>query len=349
MLVRGKRMELTLILVVIFGLAVCAGGCTDKSGSENQSDLDAAPESYKFTCPFDGVSLEALPKGAPLAVIIDNHPRARPQSGLANADMVVETLAEGGVTRFLAIYYHGEASRVGPVRSARSYFIDLAMSVNAVLVHAGGSPDALSYMRSNSFPHLNEFNYGKHFSRDRQRSAPHNLYTSTENLQNLVRQEGWDHPEQMAGFHFKKDQEASELFATEAQAADVLISNEIEIGFPRQYDVSYTYDPENKAYSRFIAGEPHTDELTGSQIQPRNIIVKFVKTRVIDGQGRLQIDVVGHGRALVFTEGKVIEAVWTNKDRNQPSVFETVEGQVIELLPGQVWVEMVPESTKVTF
>lgn len=353
-MLRLRRTALYSIMLVIVALGVSGCGCSDRSDSRNRSDVDSTP---KYICPFDGTPLEVLPTGAPLAVIIDNHPLARPQSGLSQADLVFETLAEGGVTRYLAVYYHGEASNVGPVRSARSYFIDLAMSVNAVLIHAGGSPDALEYMRSHRFPHLNEFNYGDSFRRVSTRTAPHNLYTSTEDLHDTALEAGWEHPAQVPGITFRQDTDAgSEVLPLKSETAsesqtlkDVLVSREIEIGFPRQYNVSYTYLPESKGYSRFIAGEPHLDELTGSQLQPRNIIVKFVKTRVIDSQGRLKIDVAGHGRALVFSEGKVIDAVWKKDDPHQISTYETAEGKVIELLPGQVWVEIVPENTEVTF
>lgn len=354
-MIRGKRWVPFLVLLglfVIFGLAACANGLGGKSGSQDQSNVGegfSATTTYKYTCPLDGVPIQALPEVPPMAVVIDNHPNARPQSGLINADLVFETLAEGGVTRFLAIYYHGQASKIGPVRSARSYFIELASSVNSILVHAGGSPDALEYMRSQRFPHFNEFNFAEYFWREKGRRAPHNLYTSTEKLHSLAQKEGFNHPEQLVGYKFREQADDTEANASGTQEASVLTSDEISIDFPGQYDVSYTYVPKKNAYSRFIAGKAHNDEFTGNQLQPRNIIVKFVKTRVIDSQGRLKIDVSGHGRALIFTGGEVIEGVWQKDNPHGLSIFETLEGQAIELLPGQVWIEVVPESTEVTF
>jgi len=265
---------------------------------------------------------------------------------LRNADLVFETLAEGGVTRFLAVYYHGEASKVGPIRSARPYFIDLATSVKGVLVHSGGSPKALEYMNNtHGFPHLNEFNYATYFWRSRERRAPHNLYSSTDNLRRLSEEAGFNKEVEISSFNFETATEG----ASREPAEEGLRSSEIKIDFPKGYDVSYTYIPERKLYSRFIAGEPHMDELTKRQLSPRNIIVKFVKTRVVDSQGRLEMDLSGHGRALVFSGGRVTEAVWQKDATDQVSTFKTVDGKSVELLPGQVWIEVVPETIKVTF
>ena len=204
-------------------------------------------------------------------------------------------------------------------------------------------------MRSHRFPHFNEFNFAEYFWRDKGRRAPHNLYTSTENLYDLAQKEGFNHPEQIVGYKFREQADVSKANASGTQKNSVLTSGEISIDFPGQYDVSYTYVPEKKSYSRFIAGKAHIDEFTGNQLQPRNIIVKFVKTRVIDSQGRLKIDVSGHGRALIFTGGEVIEGVWQRNHLHNLSTYETLEGQPIELLPGQIWIEIVPESTEVTF
>ena len=342
-----------LIVVVLgftamLGLTACSRDRTDNSIPEENTGNKGKTEESKFICPLDGAALESMPEGRPIAVIIDNLPRARPQSGLQNADLVFETLAEGGVTRLLAVYYHGQASKVGPIRSARPYFIDLASSVNGVLVHSGGSPEALKYMKNTpGFPHLDEFRYAGSFWRSRERRAPHNLYSSTDNLRLLSQKARFDsQANKISGFSFGAlPEEAS----TETPENEPLMSNEIRIGFPKGFAVTYVYTPELNAYSRFVAGEAHVDELTNTQLRPKNIVVKFVKTSVIDGQGRLDMKLTGHGRALVFSGGTVTEALWQRNSVDQLTTFKTTNGRTVEFFPGQLWIEIVPETTKVTF
>ena len=349
LVIRKKRKWLPFIIgfgfLVVFALAAFFSGLLGGSGSGQKSDfkVNSNVDVGKLKCPFDGAALNALPKHSPIAVIIDNLPAARPQSGLKNADLVLETLAEGGVTRLLAVYYHGEASSVGPIRSARPYFIELAGSFQAVLVHAGGSPEALKTMKSADFPHLNEFNHSGYFWRLRDRRAPHNLYSSTDSIYNLAAEVGLNDQDEVTGFTFKDPK------AVEVPEDDGLVSNEVKIHFPKQYDVTYSYVPEEQFYRRSIAGEPHVDALTNTQLSPRNIIVKFVKTKVIDSQGRLQMEINGHGRALVFTGGNVIEAVWQKSAVGNSSIYKTMDGEIVELSPGQTWIEVLPETTKVTF
>lgn len=333
-----------LSLTALFALAACMGGLPGNSGSGEQKEVtaDSTLRSGKFKCPLDGAALQELPEDRPVAVIIDNLPKARPQAGLKNADLVVETLAEGGVTRFLAVYYHGQASKVGPIRSARPYFIDLARGLDAVLVHAGGSPEALDYMKRHDFPHLNEFNHADSFWRSRERQAPHNLYSSTSNLHSLAREVGLNSEFQVRGFSFAGD-------AASIAGDKGLRSSKITIDFPKGYDVAYSYDSGEQVYSRYTDGKAHLDELTNSQLSPRNIIVKFVKTRIIDAQGRLKIDISGHGRALIFSQGYVIEALWQDSAGDEVFSYKTVEGKSVKLTPGQVWVEIVPETAQVTF
>lgn len=332
-----------LVVIVLFFVTGCLKGLLeDPQVKEEARGNGTGTGSARFQCPLDGAALTSMPEYRPVAVVIDNLPSARPQSGLKNADVVYETLAEGGVTRFLAVYYHGQASKVGPVRSARPYFIDLARSLKAILVHAGGSPDALEYMKDNNFPHLNEFNYSSYFWRSPDRRAPHNLYSSTDKLRSLVQKAELDREVQVEGFSFVTDD-------GKVGGDENIASDEIKIHFPKGYGVSYSYVPESKTYKRFIAGKSHIDETTHKQLSPRNIIVEFVKTRVVDGQGRLEMEITGHGRALVFSGGNVVEALWEHNSPDNMTTYKTMEGKSVELLPGQSWIEIVPEDTEVTF
>lgn len=334
---------LTLASLVLYINAIFGDSSLEQISQKEKSK--AGVNHGKYRCPLDGAALHSMPEGRPVAVIIDNLPAARPQSGLKNADLVYETLAEGGITRMLAVFYHGKASVVGPIRSARPYFIEMANSLNGILVHSGGSPEALEYMKSSNLPHLDEFNHSRYFWRIPQRQSPHNLYSSTDKLHQLAQDVGLNAYEtQVPQFEFVSDSNNETI-----DKHDMLLSDEVKIYFPKRYEVNYTYDPDEKLYWRFIAGESHMDEVTNSQLSPRNIIVQFVKTRVIDGQGRLEMGIAGHGRALVFTAGTVIEAVWEKSSPDKATVYKTINGEIVKLLPGQSWIEIVPECTKVIF
>ena len=158
---------------------------------------------------FDGVRVPAdLPEEKLyFAATIDNITVARPQSGISKASLVYEAPVEAGITRFLAIYPEGEdVERIGPVRSARPYFLDWAAEFDALFVHVGGSPEALEKLRAYDMRDLNEFFNGAYFWRDRSRSAPHNTYTSTEKLIAADRKRFADRkPPEVAGWRFKDD------------------------------------------------------------------------------------------------------------------------------------------------
>ena len=142
------------------------------------------PAEVVYTAPLTGLPVKQPSLARPIAVMINNAPAARPQSGLAQADMVYEVLAEGGITRLIAVYqsYHGDAT-IGPVRSIRPYLIGIGESVGALLVHAGGSPEAYSILQQGRKEHLDEItNASAPFWRDSSRKAPHNLYTNEEKL-----------------------------------------------------------------------------------------------------------------------------------------------------------------------
>lgn len=348
----GKRFF--VLLGSVFLIAVCLAifltgirGNFNWIARKNDAEKNAATNSKNvkgnISCPLDGAMLTSLPQDRPLAVVIDDLPSVRPQSGLTSADIVYETLAEGGITRLLAIYYHGEAPRVGPVRSARPYFIQLAGGLNAVLIHAGGSPEALEYMKKHNVDHVDEFRFSRGFWRDPSRKAPHNLFSDTKTLHRLIQDTGLNKQVTVPGLNVVAS--AKDIDSTD----DWLESERIEISFSKSNNLAYVYDDKEKVYRRMVGGKPHMDANTDTQISPRNIIVQFVNTKVVDEQGRLEMEIVGQGRALIFASGQVVEAVWKKAAIDKPISYEAVDNDMPEILPGQTWIEIVPQGTKLTF
>ncbi|MBI5037918.1 MAG: DUF3048 domain-containing protein [Candidatus Kerfeldbacteria bacterium] len=277
----------------------------------------------------------------PLAVIIENLTVARPQSGLAYAQVVYEALAEGGITRFLAIFTGDSPAKIGPVRSARPYFIDWVLEYGALFVHAGGSPKAIADIQSEDVFDLNQFYNAQYFFRDYSRNvaSEHTLYTDGEKLAFALRDLEADAEGDYDTWKFKDDN------APDAQPTE---TKTISINFSSfSYSVEYTYDWEQNDYVRFMAGEAHLDA-DGSPIRPRNVIVMKVKTSLADEQ-RLDMDTIGEGEAIVFRDGSAVTGTWKKEKRDGRTYFYDATGAEIKLNAGSTWIEVVPTDREVTY
>ena len=277
-----------------------------------------------------------------LAVVIDNAPQARPQSGLDQAEVVIEVPVEGGLTRFLAIMTGDEIETVGPIRSARPYLIDIANEYSAILVHAGGSPEALDMLDKTKAEHLDELfggtQIGAAFWRVSDRLKPHNLYASLDSLRRTIK-----------SLKYKLSNAPVERATL---APDVAVGGEevdnITIYYPNHdSEVCYVYNKEELTFARFMAGSPH-ETTKGQQIKTPNIIIQFVPHRFLDGDGRLQLILHGEGKALIFREGKVVTGLW-QKTPGQFTKYTDRYGKTIPLLQGPTWIEIVTNTTRVDY
>ncbi|MHB9059105.1 MAG: DUF3048 domain-containing protein [Bacillota bacterium] len=337
-------------LIAIFVVSVALGGAAAYRLrlARHPVPPPPPPEPPKYYSPLTGeLTSEDLTKRRPVAVMIDNHPNARPQSGLDQANVVYEVLAEGGITRYMAVYLDKAVPVVGPVRSARDYFLDLAMELDALYVHCGQSPQAEVDIPKLGINDINlEFNVPLSFSwRASDRQAPHDLYTSYDRIIGAAAEKKYrtvinGEPRQL----FKRD---SALAPTGAPAAEVTIP------YPKGYEgyvVSWKYDPATGFYSRWsVKGQPYLDKPSGKQLVTPNIIVQYVRSEAIPKDPKLRINVylVGEGRAQLIVKGVAIEAKWKKTSREAPTVFTDSQGNPLVLVPGQTWIEVVPLETKV--
>ncbi len=276
----------------------------------------------------------------PLALMIDNATSARPQSGLDKANVVYEVLAEGGITRFLAVYSTQESDNVGPIRSARPYFITKALEHNAIYVHAGESPDAARFIREERIDDINELVHYQPFWRTQNRIPPHNLYTSTEQLREEAQKLGYVEMVNREDFQFGTDSD------------EILSGREvdrIDIRYNADYSVSYQYVPETKNYNRFINGEPHIDAETGRHLQAKNIIIQNSERKVLDNEGRLAIDFTGEGSGLVIFNGKSEEITWAKDSVDSQTLYYDQEGDLLAIQPGNVWIQVIHPDTEVRY
>lgn len=283
----------------------------------------------------------------PYAVMIENLFSVRPQSGLSQAAVVYEALAEGGATRFMAVFDPSEViPEIMPVRSARPYYLEWVSEYGALYAYAGGSPKALTVIWENS--DINALNAlsrdAVYFWRDTTKSAPHNLVTSSEKMNFALRDKGLLEKKAEFRFWLYKDDALLGERGVDGQAATFNFS------YGRTYKVDFRYNRERNVYYRFNADEPHLDKNTGQQIEAKNVIVQLVREPELNGgQGRLDIYVGGEGKAWIFRDGQVIEGTWKKSSRTDRTLFYDGRGQEVALNRGNTWVHVVPETQAIMY
>lgn len=289
---------------------------------------------------IDGVYVEPGQENFyPIAAIVENHVDARPQSGLARANLVIEAEAEGGITRYLAVYADGsEIKEIGPIRSARPYFVDWARELSALFIHCGGSPEALVKIARENVFDLNEFYNGTYFWRDKSRPAPHNIYTSIENLNGYLESKKAGEGEYLS-WQFKDD----------AALPEGETGKNVKIKFKTpDYYVDWVYDKESNGYIRYLAGQIHKDA-EGEEIKAKNVIVMHVKAEVIDDELRLKMEHIGSGKAIVCLDGKCEEGSWEKKSGLARTRFYNSNGEEFKFNAGTVWIEAVRPEREVEY
>ncbi len=299
---------------------------------------DAVSASAKTAEAINGVLVrESLASLRPFAVMVENHPDSRPQSGLSQADVVYEALAEGGITRFLALFQSAEPAMIGPVRSAREYFAALADEWGAVYAHVGGSNEAIAQLKNNRYPHLsdaNEYYNGDYFIRRKDKIQPHHIFTSWEKLRQLSQSRGFSAAADFSPWEFQDNQPAAS--STVAK---------IDIDFSRAgYEVGWRYDAAQNRYLRLQYFEPHMDAASKTQIAASTVIVQLVKVTPVpnDKLMHVNIDLDSGGKAWIFAGGRVAEGAW--KKQNGRTRFYNAAGEEIKLARGPIWVELVPRD-----
>ncbi|MNW47068.1 putative lipoprotein YerB precursor [compost metagenome] len=342
----SKLSWLLLVSLLVVLLSACgksgeavppADGIAPPQTAVPEETTPPEPATPAYTAPLTGLPLEEPLTRRPLAIMINNAPAARPQSGLIDADVVYEVLAEGGVTRLISIFHsQPDNAKIGPIRSIRPYMIDLGESYRGVLVHAGASNDAYAILQRQHKEDLDEItNAGSFFWRDKSRKAPHNLYSNVEKLLEGAAKRGYATEETaVPAYTFYKENE---------QPISLETANNVEIKFQLDnYRVSYLYDAATGQYKRSINGEPHTDLESGEQLTAANVIVMGADHQVLDDVGRLDVGLSLGGEAMLFQQGKVTRAEWIRKDGD---IIRFIKDNVeLPMVPGKTFIHIVPNT-----
>jgi hypothetical protein len=325
-------------------------------------------------CPLNGQLLSKQQKKwweshRPLGIMIENHIEARPQSGISFADVVYEAIAEGGITRFMVVYYCNDAGIVGPVRSARTYFLDFISEYGdyPLYVHVGGAntpgpANALGQIEDYGWAQyndMNQFSIGfPTFRRDEARAGrsvatEHTMYSTTSRLWKVAQErelteknedgDMWD--ADFVQYSFKDDPKTSERPTSQALHMEFWSTDE-------RYFVDWTYDPTNNVYLRENGGEAHNDRNTKEQIQAKNIIVLYMnESNANDGYENnlhLLYRTKGKGNAAIFMDGKQVKGTWRKDSRTDRTLLFDNTGKEIEFTRGKMWFMIMPLEATVT-
>lgn len=282
----------------------------------------------------------------PIAVMIDDSPRARPQSGFNAAAVVWQAPAEGGVPRYMLVFGEQVPIDLGPVRSARQYFIEWAAEWKAVYGHVGGSPQAMATLRSEGTGQLvfnaDEFRWGgTYYRRIALRSSPHNVYSDGKSLRVMATRVG----------AANGPIDAVWQFAPDAPFEERPSGGTIHVEYP-QNAVVYDYDRRTNTYLRGVTGErEQIDAATGDRVAPKNVVVMLVSFAPLnDGSDRkrLEAKVVATGKAWIATNGRTIVGSWEKTSVTDPTRFFDAARRPVTLTVGQTFIQVMPLGSKIT-
>jgi hypothetical protein len=306
-----------------------------------QEEDESPKEVFDHTYPLTGIGTNDNVDYRAVAITVNNHPKARPQSGLHKADIIYEILAEGNVTRFVAIYQSEKAEIIGPVRSARDYFIDLSKGFNPFYIAHGWSPKAKQMLEAGVVDNINGLFYdGTLFWRSSDRVAPHNSYISFENIEKGAEMKNYDLTSKPESYTFLTEDEQSELDGDQ--------TNQVTIAYDssKTWKVEYKYDSESEKYKRFSAEVQTVDKDNGSPVLLDNIFIVEMHHKVIDSAGRRDIDLTSGGKGWLLQKGFKQEVEWKNIEGR---IIPFIDGTEVGFVPGKTWINIVPDMKSVTF
>lgn len=329
-------------------------------------------------CPLDGVKYtkkeqEVWAKRRPLAIMVENSEDARPQSSISRADIVYEALAEGWITRFMAVFYCNtpfENMPVAPVRSARTYFVDWVSEYDALYTHVGGAnrigdnadktdirADALGQVDKYGIKNMDEFGisfpdcYRNPDRLDHPVATEHQMVCFTENLYKIADKRQWTNVDEdglawdknFSEWKFKDDAKAGDLGTV--SSAKVVFSP----GYDK-YDVKWDFDSRTDSYKRSNGGVVHLDNESKQPIMAKNVIAMITKLiGPVDANGHMLYTTIGTGKAVIFQDGKAINGTWSKASRTARTKFFTSQGAEVQFNRGLIWIEAVSDSNLLTY
>lgn len=285
--------------------------------------------------PLTGERTDQPVNNRTVAVMVNNHPNARPQTGLSQADIVFEILAEGNITRFMALFQSEQPEEVGPVRSARPYYFNTADDYGALYIHHGAATFIEDMLANGAADYINGSYYdddGHLFKRADFRVAPHNSYLQFDAVYEVAEEKGYETTMDYEPLPFLEEEEIPNINGS--------MASEVSFNYTST-PVRYVYDSETESYLRYN-GEAQTVELdTEESIQLDNVFIMETEHQVIDDKGRREVDLLSGGNAYLLQKGEVQKIQWENQDGK---IVPTRNGEPVGFVPGKTWINVIPNS-----
>jgi len=357
-----KRTVLTIFIFIAAAILIsCSNGASEVveiipeesssmtvTESETTAITETSDEESQVGGPYslyDGLKVDSdISKIRPLAVMVDNAPPARPQKGISQASIVYEIVDEGGVTRFVVVFGPNiNPSVIGPVRSARPYYVEVGYSYDTLFTHFGYSDQALDTIRYlvkfGELANLDTLNPDEPqapFWRDSSRASPHNAFVDANKLRDFCNEINISLDGGRSALKFKDD-----ALQGDRGSADTVVLNFSS----NTYEAKFVYDPSTNSYAKFLAGSPHIDTANNQQVTAKNIIVQITDiTNTGDEKGHMAVRTIGEGKAFFFFDGKVVEGIWKHDSLDLPFQYLDTNGNPIKINRGLTWVGFLPNE-----
>lgn len=331
-----KMLMLLLVLFLIPLLLVACSNKTEQTEPEPEVEEDPVEEpepELPNVYPLTGERTEEAVDNRIVAVMVNNHPSARPQTGLSQADVVFEILAEGDITRLMAFFQSQQPEVVGPVRSARPYYFNTADDYGALYVYHGAANFIEDMLADGAADYLNGAYYdddGNLFKRESFRVAPHNSYLQFGAVYDIAADKGYETSMNYESLTFLEEEETADIGGTEV--------SEVSFNY-ESTPVRYVYDSESEAYLRYNGDEQTIELDTDEAVELDNVFIIETDHDVVDNAGRREIDLESGGNGYLLQKGKLQKIQWENRDGR---IIPVRDGEEVGLVSGQTWINVIP-------
>ena len=327
---------LLLIFALLFYFLLSMNDDEDKKKDKVKID-DASTVEKKDLTVYDTNSNKR-----PIAIMIDNNVGNNAHVGLQDAYLTYEIIVEGGLTRIMAIFKDVNTSVIGPVRSSRHYFLDYALESDAIYAHYGWSTYAENDIKALGVNNINGL-YDKGYYRNYNIAAPHNVFTSIEDLYNVSTSKGYSTTSNNYNLLNYTTDDVN-FNAT----SDLLTANNVSMNYSYREVRSYTYDATNSYYLRYMNNSPHTDRDSGEVYHYKNIIIMKVNNSTLDSYGRQDLDTVGSGEGYYIANGYAIPITWSKASRSAKTHYYYRDNELV-VADGNTMIQVVPINSNITF
>lgn len=338
---KNDKILLLSMFIIFIAIIVLIIVVINLQNTENQDQI--FPEEEKK----EEIKLKILDlnsKERPIAVMIDNNIGSGLHAGLQDSYLNYEIIVEGGLTRIMALFKDKDVTEIGPVRSARHYFLDYSLESDAIYTHFGWSPYAERDIKSLNVKNINGLSNETVFWREPSIKAPHNVFTSTNKIKKFSESREYS----LTSTNWKLlNYSAKRVNLNELENQEITTANKISMNYSPSETRGYIYDNENEYYLRTMNGREHLDKNTRNQLNYKNIIIEKVNNVNLDNDGRQDLETTGSGTGFYITNGYATKINWTKPSRSAKTKYTYSDGTEIKINDGNTFIQIVPSTSNI--